>query len=129
MAEEKYVIEGTVTEISSEKLEEVTFKIAGTEGYAIKLGKKKYNVLCTKKILENTNDEDTAENESKIFDETFILSQEIQFSSNDIAKVGLIRCNALGKHVKLKIDPAANISVLLNSKLSLPVSSIKIYAN
>ena len=49
MAEEKYVIEGTVTEISREATKNI-FKISGTEGYSLrkKDGKEyvKENVLC-----------------------------------------------------------------------------------
>ena len=60
MAEEKYIIEGTVTEISREATKNI-FKISGTEGYSLrkKDGKEyvKENVLCaqslnvTKKIV------------------------------------------------------------------------------
>lgn len=125
-----YIIEGTVTEISSEKLDEVSFKITGSEGYAIKLGKKKYNVLCTEKILENSNEEDSFENKSKFFEETFVLSQGIQFLSNDVAKVGLIRCNALGKHVKVTIDGSFDtIKISLETSRHLLVSSITVFAN
>lgn len=45
-----YIIEGTVLEISKEKLKN-TFKIAGTEGYALiqRKGKSetRYNILCS----------------------------------------------------------------------------------
>ena len=49
MAEGKYIIEGTVTEISRETAKNI-FKISGTEGYSLrkKDGKEyvKKNVLC-----------------------------------------------------------------------------------
>lgn len=39
----KFVIEGTVSELS---FDEKVFKIKGSEGYSLKQGEKKYNVLC-----------------------------------------------------------------------------------
>ncbi|MBO4320111.1 MAG: hypothetical protein J5857_06550, partial [Treponema sp.] len=86
---ENYIIEGTVSEISSEKPEEVNFKIFGTEGYALKIGKNKYNILCSETILKNAADDSTTKDESKIYSETFILSQQILFTSTDTAKVGI----------------------------------------
>ena len=126
---EDYIIEGTVTEISSEKLNEVNFKISGTEGFAIKKGKKKYNVLYTEKVVKNQEIEDSYENESKFYDMAFMLSQGIQCSSEDSAKIGLIRCNALGKHIRAKISSETKVLELLNSEKNLPVFSITLLSD
>ena len=81
-----YIIEGTVTEISSDG----TFRIAGSEGYAIKQNDKKYNVLCPKEMPMNE--------QAKI---GIILSQDFPFKTD--AKNSLIY-HALGKRVKVSVS-------------------------
>ena len=47
-----YIIEGTITEIKVESTDCI-FKICGSEGYSVKHGDKKYNVLYSEDIKEN----------------------------------------------------------------------------
>ena len=82
---ENYEIEGTVTEISNDG----SFKLAGSEGYAIKQGEKRYNILCPKTTSE--------EKDAKA---CIILSQDFTFKSS--AKNELIY-HALGKRAKISV--------------------------
>ena len=118
MAEVKYVIEGIVTEISSNG----NFKIAGSEGYAIKQGDKKYNVLCSKEMTMN--------GQAKI---GIILSQDFLFKTD--SKNGLIY-HTLGKRVKLSVSFKENdndkkiseMESLVQAKLN-SVIPITLFAN
>lgn len=83
---ENYIIEGTVTEISSDG----TFKIAGSEGYAIKRGDKKYNVLGPADMV--------TDEQAKI---GIILSQDFPFKADE--KNRLIY-HALGKQARISLS-------------------------
>ena len=101
-----YTIEGTVTEISSDGI----FKIVGNEGYAIKQGDKKYNVLCPADMPKETEHANA-----------IIISQEHQFIT-DTTNKGLL-LNSLGKRVKVTL----NIDEVKSYVMSL--SSFTVFAN
>ncbi len=92
----KFVIEGTVSEIKlSKKQSEYLFKIKGIDGYAIKHGDKKYNILCEKSFRKSLS---KASNESI---SSYILSQERQFKIDE--KQGCLLTSALSNGKKLRI--------------------------
>lgn len=84
-----YIIKGTVTEIS---FDEGFFTIVGTEGYAIKQGDNKYNVLCPEKM--------PAENS---YSQSFILSNDVKFPILDSDKELLLKASSEGKKIKIKL--------------------------
>ena len=101
-----YIIEGTVTEISSNG----TFKIAGSEGYALKHSDKKYNVLCPDKMpkeIEVSN--------------AIIIPQEHQFIMDKDTRDFLF--NALGKRAKI------TVTVDETKKYVMSIFSITVIAN
>lgn len=70
-----YIIEGTIKEISVDKSDNFSFKIIGTEGYSIKYGKEKYNILCPEQLKEELK------KDKKIHLPGIIISQDYQFST------------------------------------------------
>lgn len=84
-----YIIEGTVTEIS---IDEGFFTIAGTEGFAIKQGDDKYNVLCPEK-MPTEND----------YLPSFILSQDVKFPIIDSDNELILKASSEGKKIKIKL--------------------------
>ncbi|MBR4321672.1 hypothetical protein [Treponema sp.] len=95
---EDYIIEGTVTEISSEKQEkEVKFKISGTEGFAIKKGKTSYNLLWSTK---------NGTNETAV--SAFILFTERTYKTSEKQVSLLSSALTSGKRVRITIKATEN---------------------
>ncbi len=125
-----YIIEGTITEIANETSNEVLFKLIGIEGYALKIGKKKYNVLCTKELIKDSKKKVEEDIESKYFEQTIIFSSDIQFVVNDMVKLFLIRSNGLGHHVKIEIkDDFGTLTQRLKDENKLSVTSITLLSD
>ncbi|MBR6297189.1 MAG: hypothetical protein IKR40_12010 [Treponema sp.] len=125
-----YIIEGIVSEIESMNSNEVLFKLSGIEGYALKVGEKKYNIICTEKLIKNSKLKHEKEPDFKFYEHSFIISKNIQFAVTDTAKLFLIKSNALGKHVKITIaGDYSSIKINLEKKENIPVSSIILFAD
>lgn len=127
MAITNFIIEGTVSEITVKNGKNVKFKILGTEGYAIKLGKKKYNIITKDEVIEDSkSDKETDEN---FIVTSYVLSQNFLFSISDKEKISKLS-NFLGKRIKFifeidesKVKISADIKKFLNS------ASITIFAD
>lgn len=89
-----YIIEGTITEIKVESTDCI-FKICGSEGYSVKHGEKKCNVLYS---------EDVKEKVDKNAISTFILIDDRSYKTNE--KQGCLLTTALtnGKRVRAIIE-------------------------
>lgn len=127
-----YIIEGIVSEIENEKPEEVLIKLQGLEGYAIKIDDKKYNILFPIEYTKNYKEMYEIKDDNFLHHEkTLILSQNIQFLFNEKTKLLLVRSNALGKHVRIKLagDFDSITKELEEKNTKLPVSSITLLAN
>lgn len=119
MAITNFIIEGTVSEITVKNGKNVKFKILGTEGYAIKLGKKKYNIITKDEVIEDSkSDKETDEN---FIVTSYVLSQNFLFSISDKEKISKLS-NFLGKRIKFifeidesKVKISADIKKFLNS--------------
>ena len=89
-----YIIEGTITELSSNS-DECIFKIRGCEGYSVSLDKKKYNVLYSEDVKTKKDEKAVA---------AFVL-----FSDRDFKLLGKQECLlatalAYGKKVRVVIN-------------------------
>lgn len=111
-----YIIEGTVSEVSVDESNNISFKMCGTEGYSIKYGKEKYNIFCPKQLEEDMK------NDKKIHLPGIIVSQDYQFSTSN-KNIGLIIRNC-GLNRKLKIcttfSETENLSKIFADK-NLPI--------
>ena len=89
-----YIIEGTITEIKVESTDCI-FKICGSEGYSVKHGDKKYNVLYS---------EDVNEKVDKNAISTFVLFDDRIYKASE--KQGCLLATALtnGKRVRAIIE-------------------------
>lgn len=117
-----YVIEGTVTEITSTK-NECIFKIAGTDGYAIKQGDKNYNILCPEEMPKK----------EKYFT-SFIFSQDIHFiinNNNDALLVAYTNSKKVKLLVKTRIAKANETDENNNSETRkcIKVSSLALISD
>ena len=116
----KYTFEGTITAITC-KDGTLELKLAGLEGYAIKLGDKKYNVLCSEGLIENSKVKEDKDNTNDSFnDKAIVLSQNYQFTMSDDTKT-LLTTSGLGKKVKATVECEAN--------KQLKITSITIFAD
>lgn len=88
-----YTIEGTITAITCND-KTLELKLVGLEGYAIKLGDKKYNVLCEKDFPNDSN---------KTSAKAKIISQDIQFQIAETMK-SIVTSSSLGKHAKVTVE-------------------------
>lgn len=75
-----YIIEGTITKIFVDASDNLSFNIIGTEGYSVKQGRDKYNLLCPEKLKDEIDDK------TKIHVLGILLSQDYQFSVNEKIK-------------------------------------------
>ncbi len=107
-----YVIEGTITEITTSDNPTCTFKICGTEGYSIKRDKYRYNFLCSSENGTNQRAQTG-----------YILLSEREYKSeNHQAVLLLSSAMASGKHVKLIVESTE--AEIIKSEKSLKVTSI-----
>ncbi len=88
-----YVIEGTISELS---FDENYFSLSGTEGYALKHGDKKYNVLCPKDMPEKNK-----------YAQSVVLSQDFHFPIQGDKELLL---HALSSNKKIRIRLSVNIT-------------------
>lgn len=100
MANQKYIIEGTVAEITVGNGGKIKFKITGSEGYSLKQKDKKYNVLFPlqkNKAEENGNSTNTKTG--------LIFEQDKAFEMNAKKNVYLqiLQAAANGKRIRLEI--------------------------
>ena len=126
MAEEKYVIEGTIYKIYVDESDNLSFSIMGTEGYSVKQGKDKYNLLCPEKLKDEINDK------SKTHVPTILISQEYQFSVSEKNKELVIKTCSSNKRISMTIalDEKKSIDKLFADKnLPLKVSSLVILSD
>lgn len=97
MAITNFVIEGTVSEITIKNSKNVKFKITGTEGFSIKLGEKKYNIITKDEVIKDSkSDKGTDEN---FIVTSYVLSQDFLFSISDKEKSSMLS-NSLEKRIK-----------------------------
>ena len=52
-----FVIEGTVSKIIIQNDHDVHFTLCGLEGYSIKHGDKKFNIVCSEDLLKGSQDD------------------------------------------------------------------------
>ena len=115
----KFVIEGTVSEI--EVSESGCFlKIKGTEGYSVKHGEKKYNVL-----YDESGYKKLVESESKCA-KAYVLAQE-RFCKAD-GKLGYLLPCAFTGSKKVKLCIIAEEAEVLTGEAPLSVSSVTLLA-
>lgn len=96
----KYIIEGTVSEVTVKNDKTVGFKIAGTEGYAIKQKGKKYNILCLK---------DQPVGKAYIFEQTV----EFTTGSNNLSNLQTAISN--GKKISVELDIEESTPIVLST--------------
>lgn len=122
-----YTLEGTITAISCQKTENnkreetennnvIKIKLVGLEGYAIKLGDKKYNILC---------EEDFPNDSNKTSAKAKIISQDIQFEIDERMKT-MVTTSALSKRAKLIVNATA---IEAKIETPIPITSITIFAD
>ena len=109
-----YIIEGTVTEISSDG----TFRIAGSEGYAIKQGDKKYNVIYSEDLKTKA---DTNAVLSFIFFDTRDYSASEKFFT--------LLSSAMTSGNRIRVTIEATEDEIKTGKMPLSVSSITVFSN
>ena len=112
-----YIIEGTISELKIEDTE-CTFKICGTEGYSVKHGKQKYNVLYS---------EDVNEKVDKNAISTFVLFDDRIYKASEKQECLLAVALANGKRVRTMIE--AEETEIKTEKASLSVTSITLLAD
>lgn len=110
-----YIIEGTVSELTVEG-NSCIFKINGSEGYSLKIGKEKHNVLHSVKAATNEN-----------VISAYILFSDRSYSIPEIELPILASALSCGKRVKVIIE--ANDNDIKNGVDMLKVSSITLLAN
>lgn len=116
-----YIIEGTITKIFVDASDNLSFNIIGTEGYSVKQGRDKYNLLCPEKLKDEIDDK------TKIHVLGILLSQDYQFSVNEKNKDLVIRHFSSNKRIYLTIvlDEKKSLEKLFaDKKLSLKVTSL-----
>lgn len=124
-----YIIEGTISSITVIEEKSIFFTICGHEGYALKLAKKKYNVLLLKEIVENANSE-KAESDNNFCKSSIVLSQDFQFSVKDENKALLIQSNSLGKKAQISFEIKTDKKLSDNFTVGdFETSSITLLAN
>ncbi|MBQ8678191.1 MAG: hypothetical protein IJ530_00325 [Treponema sp.] len=107
-----YIIEGTISEITTSDNPTCTFKICGSEGYSIKRDKYRYNFLCS---TENGTNQSAQTG--------YILFSEREYKSeNPQAALLLSSAMASGKRVKLIVESTE--TEIKESENSLKVTSI-----
>lgn len=116
-----YIIEGMITKIFVDASDNLSFNIIGTEGYSVKQGRDKYNLLCPEKLKDEIDDK------TKIHVPGILLSQDYQFSVNEKNKDLVIRHFSSNKRIYLTIalDEKKSLEKLFDDKkLPLKVTSI-----
>ncbi len=99
-----YIIEGTISELKVEG-NECTFKICGAEGFSIKRGDKKYNVLCPEKMPK----------EKEIFS-SYVLSSAVTFSIEEKQQNLLFQVISANKRIRVAIKKEEVDKVLTAKK-------------
>ncbi len=112
-----YFIGGTVSELKVEG-NECTFKICGTEGYSVKHGEKKYNLLYSEDIKDK-NDKNAIS--------TFVLVDDRNYQSNEKQECLLASALTTGKRIRVTID-ATEDEIKFGTK-ELSVSSIALLSD
>lgn len=121
-----YIIEGMITKIFVDASDNLSFNIIGTEGYSVKQGRDKYNLLCPEKLKDEIDDK------TKIHVPGILLSQDYQFSVNEKNKDLVIRHFSSNKRIYLTIalDEKKSLEKLFDDKkLPLKVTSITLLAD
>lgn len=121
-----YIIEGTITKIFVDASDNLSFNIIGTEGYSVKQGRDKYNLLCPEKLKDEIDDK------TKIHVPGILLSQDYQFSVNEKNKDLVIRHFSSNKRIYLTIalDEKKSLEKLFaDKKLPLKVTSLTLLAD
>ena len=112
-----YFIEGTITEIKSEG-NECTFKVCGTEGYSVKLGKEKHNLLYSENIKTKTD---------KNAISSFVLLIDRNYKTNEKQEYLLASALTSGKKVRATIE--AEETEIKTGVAELSVSSITLLSD
>ncbi|MBP5601451.1 MAG: hypothetical protein J6X78_01870 [Treponema sp.] len=100
-----YLIEGIVSELSIQNEDELFFRIQAAEGFSLRIGKKKYNVLIPFQFIENEKNSNNENNDKEISTLSIIISQSFRFSIKDSElKKSLIKTSALGHRVEIIIE-------------------------
>lgn len=110
-----YIIEGTVSELTVEGKSSI-FRINGSEGYSVKIGKEKHNVLHSAKA---------ATNENVIV--AYILFNDRNYEISEKESPIVASALSCGKRVKVIIDTTDN--EIKKGTGNLKVSSITLLAN
>ncbi|MBR1536435.1 MAG: hypothetical protein IJ630_05820 [Treponema sp.] len=107
-----YIIEGTISEIKVEG-KDCIFKICGSEGYSIKHGEKKYNVLYSEDIKEK-NDKNAIS--------SFVLIADRYYQANEKQECLLASALTAGKRIHVEIE--ATEDEIKSGMKELSVSSL-----
>ena len=109
-----YIIEGTITELS---FDEGYFTICGSEGFMLKQGEKKYNVLCSEENLKE-----------KHYQASFIASQKCKFSTSVKYRSVLLTSMTYEKRIRVSLDEK-ELKKATNQEKSLPICSITLLSD
>lgn len=116
-----YVIEGTISELSVDKSDNLTFKISGTEGYAIRQRQEKFNLWCP----ETLNDE--LKNTKGHFS-CIALSNNYEYTIEGENKKMITQYGINGTHFKFttSFKDKKNLDEIINNK-PIKIESITIF--
>ena len=107
-----YNIEGTISELSI-KDGNCNFKICGIEGYSVKHGKEKYNLLYSEYIKENKDKNPIS---------TFVLIADRIYQANEKQECLLASALIAGKRIRVEIE--ATEDEIKSGMKELSVSSL-----
>lgn len=111
----KFTLEGIISKITILNNHDIKFAICGLEGYSIKNGNEKFNILRQANLGKDEHGQ---------YGAGLILSPSYEFKFENVIKNTLVLANSLGRHAKLdfEISEEKQLKGLSGDDFKTPVS-------